>query len=390
MDDKILILNGDSTQAIPLINSFHKSGYIIDVVCHSKYGYGSSSKYIKNKYYWKNTQKHDEYCTFLVSIIKNKQYLIVIPCDDDAATILSKYKDILLCYTQYVAPDYNIYTKGYDKHLLMALCQEKGYPHPKTYTVKGNNLNEIDVNNLPYPILIKPNYTCGARGMTYIASKDDLLEKFPIIYNEYGECHLQQFIPAGGNQIEVQLYINENKELIQSSVIKKYRWYPENGGSSCCNVSCVNQDIVNICYSILKDLDWVGFADFDTIEDPSTGELLIMEINPRLPACIKSAFVSGVDWADVLINEYLHKSHKSYQAKEGLWLRHLGFEILWFLYSKNRFKTTPSWFKFWGKNVFYQDMSSLSDPMPFIKGTLGNILKQLSPEFRKAKSGTRK
>lgn len=389
MGNRILILNGDSTQAIPLILSFHKSGHIVDVVCHSKYGYGSSSKYVNKKYYWKNSKEHKEYSSFLLSIIKEERYLTIIPCDDEAATVLSKYKDELLEYTQYVAPDYDVYTRGYDKHLLMELCQLKGYPHPKTYTIKGDSLDDIDVDNLPYPILIKPNYTSGARGITYITTKEELLEKLPIIYNEYGECHLQQFIPVGGSQVKVQLYINEKKELIQSSVIEKYRWYPENGGSSCCNVSCVNPKIVDICYSILKDLDWVGFADFDTIENPLTGELLIMEINPRLPACIKSAFVSGVDWADVLISEYLHKPHKFYQVKEGLWLRHLGFEILWFLYSKNRFKTKPSWFKFFGKNIYYQDMSSFTDPMPFIKGTLGNVMKQLSPEFRKSKSGTR-
>ncbi len=176
---------------------------------------------------------------------------------------------------------------------------------------------------------------------------------------------------------------------MQSSVIKKYRWYPENGGSSCCNVSAINTKIVNICYSILRDLGWKGFADFDTIEDPRTGELLIIEINPRVPACVKSAFVSGVNWADIIVSEYLGKSHKQYQAKEGIYLRHLGFECLWFAYSKNRFKTTPNWFNLIGSNIYYQDMSGWDDPMPFLVGSFGNFMKQISPEFRKAKNGTR-
>ena len=175
--------------------------------------------------------------------------------------------------------------------------------------------------------------------------------------------------------------------MVQSSVIKKFRWYPNKGGSSCCNISCKNEKIVDICYKVLKSIGWVGFADFDTIEDPRTGELLIMEINPRVPACVKSAFASGIDWADVIVGEYLKKSHKVYQMNREVYLRFLGVEVLWFLKSENKWHTKPNWFNFFGKDIFYQDMSDWTDPMPFIRGTIGNIKKQLSPEFRKSKAG---
>ena len=42
------------------------------------------------------------------------------------------------------------------------------------------------------------------------------------------------------------------------------------------------------------------YDDFDAIEDPDTGELLIMEINPRVPACIQMAMVSGINWAEII------------------------------------------------------------------------------------------
>ena len=112
-----------------------------------------------------------------------------------------------------------------------------------------------------------------------------------------------------------------------------------------------------------------------------------MEVNPRVPACVKSAFESGIDWADVIVCEYLKKPHTTYEMSREVYLRFLGVEILWFLKSKNRWKTFPNWFKFWGRNIFYQDMSDWSDPLPFICGTIGNIIKQFSPKFRKAKSG---
>ncbi len=79
---------------------------------------------------------------------------------------------------------------------------------------------------------------------------------------------------------------------------------------------------------------------------------------------------------------------RQYEYKSGIRLRHLGFEILWFIKSPNRFKTTPSWFKFFGKDVYYQDWLK-NNLSAFIYGTWGNLKKQLNPEFRKAKSGVK-
>ena len=150
----------------------------------------------------------------------------------------------------------------------------------------------------------------------------------------------------------------------------------------------MNKEVVNSCYSVLKAIHWVGFADFDLIEDPKDGLFKIMEINPRMPACIKSSIKSGANYALLYVDYALGKPLKSFVSLPGYKLRHIGFEILWFIHSKSRFNTTPSWFKFWGRNMYYQDFA-WNDPLPFFYGTIANIKKQLSPSFRKQKSGLR-
>lgn len=386
---KILLLYGDGTQAIPVVKSLYKAGYIVDAVAETKYGYGSNSRYLNKCFYYDKLEDVDKYYTFLVDLLQKEHYDAVFPLRDENTKLLCKYREQLQRYTRFVVPDNETFEQGFDKHRLMKLCQEFGYPHPQTTLVEGNSLDEIDLNRLSFPLLIKPNHTAGGRGMTLVKTKEDLVEKYPLIYDSYGDCHLQEFIPAGGAQVEVQLYVNENKELVNSSVIYKYRWYPENGGSSCCAKSVRNEKIVDTLYHLLLDIGWVGFADFDTIEDLRTGELLITDLNPRLPACIKTAFEAGMNWAEIVVNDYLALPQKSYEYREGEFVRHLGFEALWFYYSKNRLRTKPGWFKFFGRHIHYQDMSDSTDPMPFIKGTWGNIKKQMNPEFRKAKSGTR-
>ena len=111
-----------------------------------------------------------------------------------------------------------------------------------------------------------------------------------------------------------------------------------------------------------------------------------MEINPRLPACIGATIHAGVDWGKVIVNQALGLAPQNYEYKAGVVLRHLGFDVLWFLKSAKRFKTKPSWFQFFGKNVFYQDMDGWGDMKPFFVGTYHNIKKLFDPSFKKAKA----
>jgi len=136
----------------------------------------------------------------------------------------------------------------------------------------------------------------------------------------------------------------------------------------------------------LRDIGWVGFADFDLVENPDTKELLIMEINPRIPACIRSAFKSGVDFATMIADVTLGKPLRVYQYEPGKRLRHLGLDVLWFIKSPDRWRAKPSWFHLFGKDVFYQDWIK-GDFGAFFWGTWNNFKKQLNPEFRKSKGG---
>lgn len=384
--NKVLLIYGDGTQALPMAQALDGLGYEVHAIVSTKYCYGYGSKFIKKCFVFQEVSKVDALYHYLLQLLKNKAYLIVVPMHDESAECLSKYKDSLHEYTHFEMPDASTFMKGYDKRALMHLCQDRHYPHPQTVFVEDCSLEGIDTGRLKYPLLIKPNITCGARGMTKCNNREELERMFPEVYRQYGPCCLQTIVKEGGHQVEVQLFVNDEGELVQSSVIKKFRWYPVNGGSSSCCVSQYNQKIVDICYCIMKDLGWVGFADFDTIEDPETGELLILELNPRLPACIRAAFEGGVNWADVIVSEYAGNPHKTYKQADGKCLRFLGFEILWFLNSSHRFDTTPRWFKFIGKNIFYQDFAG-GDVMPLVYGTIGNIKKLLNPDFRKAKAG---
>lgn len=387
--NNILFL-GSGTQAFAILKSLHKSGNRILMLIAETGNYADESKYVDERILTHHSDKTPEYLDLVKSIIAEKKIDVVIPMGDSVAEFLSRNRDELSSLTHFKMPTLEDFMKGYDKNQLMSLCREKGYPHPLTIDLSKTAYDDASkFCNFPYPGILKPNCTTGGRGMCLINNYDDLLQIYPRIKAEFGECHLQQFIREGGSQVKLQLYVNEAGELLYSSVMEKVRWYPVKGGSSCCSVSVQKPQMVEICHNILKDIHWIGFADFDTIGNPDTGELLIMEINPRLPACIGAATCAGIDWGQIIVDDYLDRPQKQYKFQEGIALRHLGFDILWFLKSPNRFKTKPSWFKFFGSKVYYQDFH-FWDQKPFWVGTYHNIKKLFNPEFKKAKSGTSK
>lgn len=379
-----ILLLGTGTQGFILAETIYKMGHRLTMIASEKGNYADKSRFLDKVYYCMNSLDA-VYAQFITDVICDEQIDVVIPTGDSDAEFLCKHRTKLPQRAKFKLPLYENFLRGYDKNQLMSLCKDKGYPHPMSYDLSKVSLDSEEIRSFSFPAMLKPNCTTGCRGMVEINTYDELVTRYFDLHKQYGEYHLQKFIKPGGRQIKIQLYINEKKELVSYSVLHKIRWYPNKGGSSTCARSIECPKMVNVCYQILKDIDWIGFADFDIIENPDTNELLIMEINPRVPACIKGAIVAGINWGEIIVNDVLELPQKEYHYKTGVILRHLGLDILWFLKADKRWNTKPNWFNFIGSNIYYQDGSSWRDPLPFIVGTWHNIAKLFNPEFKKAK-----
>lgn len=384
-DNRIrVLLLGGGTQALIISKKLYESGREVHIFDEDRWTYSYHTRYAYRKIVAPSILYADEYLNFLQNYIKENNIDVLFPMNDETARFLSVHKPRLCNFAKFIIPDIDIFEMGYNKNSLMKLCAELDVPHPKSVDLE-QAIEDIDT--LSYPSVIKPNHMTGGRGMRLVHSAEECKTLYPQIKSDFGACHIQEFIPSGGRQIKVQTFIH-NGELYASSVIHKQRFYPEKGGSSSCCVSIEDKSLVEECARVLKHLGWVGFADFDLIEDPRDGIVKIMEINPRVPACLQVVIDSGVDYANMVVDASLEKPLREYVYNPGSSLRHIGFEVLWFLYSKNRFSTTPNWFRFFSKRLSFQDFS-WSDPLPFLFGTMGNVLKMVNPNFRKTKSGLR-
>lgn len=383
MNKKVLILDAQAVQTLVVARSLHRAGYEVRLLCDDSLTYGYHTRYAD----YRQTGPHSDdphYSEFLINHIRTNAIDVVIPMTDSSAECVSRNREALSELCSFVMPPFEVFSRGYDKNSLMHICKDNDFPHPLTLDLSQS---ADKAESMLYPALIKPNHMTGGRGMTLVSNYKEFLERYPSIRNQYGECHLQEFIPSGGRQLKVQVLMNRGKAHC-GSVIWKQRFYPENGGSSCCNITISDDRLVGMCEKLLQITGWEGFADFDLIEDPRDGVVKFMELNPRIPACIKSAVESGTDYPLLIVEQSLGLPLGEVTYTPGHRLRHIGFELLWFAYSRNRFSSRPCWFNFFGRKLSFQDFS-WSDPLPFLYGTIGNMRKQFSKQFRASKAGLR-
>lgn len=380
---RVLLLGG-GLQMISSARSLKEVGHhVVAATKHDKIA--SRSRYIDKHIDIDNDSEPNIVIEELIAIVGNEQIDVVIPMEDAQATCLSQCKKELIEKTSVkcAVMDWEIFSMASNKTLLLDFCKKNGIGHPKTRLIT-DDYSEV-AREVGFPALIKPSHSEGAKGIVFVNNVEELKEKAPKVIAEYGECTLQEYIASKSYYYNVMLYRNADGKFGNSVIIKILRYYPIKGGSSSLCVSVENKPMTEMCKILLDKLGWVGFADFDILEK-GDGDYKIIEINPRVPASLRSAAISGVNFPDMIVTDLMEGKLKIYDYHTGKYLRYFGLDIAWFMASPQRWSCKPSWFKFFGKGLHYQE-GGLHDLPAMWTSMVEGVKKLLNPSFRKSKSG---
>jgi carbamoylphosphate synthase large subunit len=345
---KILLLGG-GLQGLSCAESLTSVGYSVSSI--------SKELDIERSSLFEKTYTESLNESSLFEILKREHYDVLIPMGDVAASFLSDIKEKVeqTFPTRCAVPASRLLSIVLDKKNFMAFCKDNQIPHPKTFPLSSSNLNTASAE-IGFPALIKPDYSVGARGITRVNSYEDLRKWVDPISQKYGSCTLQEYIDNPDYYYNVMMYRDKYGNCDNCVVIKILRMYPIGGGSSSYCVSVKNEELCGICKSVLDKLNWVGMADFDVLQRKDTLEYKIIEINPRVPASVRAAFVSGVNFPEIIVRKAMGLPVESYDYRPGKVLRYMGLDLMWFIKSPDRFKHLSSWLHFFGKDIYYQDI----------------------------------
>lgn len=378
---KVLLIDGGSRQVLPMIKGFNKLGCEVSVYCSSKLDVGYVYRYTHKKVMGVFDMKNPS-LTYegIKKAVISGGYDLVVPMNDFAALILSEHKEELSPYSFICVNDFDVFSLAIDKKKTMQICMQNDIPCPKT--AEFESISDFDDSDWKYPLVIKPRSGYGANGFNRVDSREQLNELFTMTEKKFGPSLVQEYIPQTDSQYQVEMFMDNDGNCKSFVLMDKLRWYPINGGSSTFNVTLNDEKIKEDCIALLKQLNYKGYASLDLIRDPRDGVAKILEINPRINGTAKICFYAGVDISLQHLQYALNEPVTEFsQVKEGVCLRYIHMDVLWFLKSSDRFKTNPSWFSF--KNTV-DEIFSWEDLKPFFVYSITAVKKLLGDRKKRS------
>jgi hypothetical protein len=215
--------------------------------------------------------------------------IFLIPADDSANQLLYSTFDRLgaKCYPMCDSDSFEILN---DKWRFQQLCSKLGVRVPKTMRLIEKS--EIDFDHVRatagLPFVVKPTNKSDSIGVRVIFSKDQL-EKEILLNPKYKFSPLvaQTFIP--GIDIDISLFAD-------SGSIKKFAVQTRKEDAL---FFVQNEKLVEFTEVLVRNLGYTGVLHIDARLDDASGEIFLVEANPRFWGSLGEATWCGLNFVRV-------------------------------------------------------------------------------------------
>ncbi len=164
---------------------------------------------------------------------------------------------------------------------------------------------QLDINKLNYPCLIKPRCDSGSRGIKKIESENDL-KSVP----KDGSFMIQEYL--ANNEYSVDVYLNHKNKAIASVVRERIKTY---GGVAVISKTIQWKMLSELASHIAEFLN-LRYAVNVQFKLNGAGKPCLLEINPRFPGTSSLTVAAGVNMPDFCLHEAMGGTielHQEYQ-----------------------------------------------------------------------------
>ncbi|ARD49241.1 carbamoyl phosphate synthase large subunit [Sporosarcina sp. P37] len=179
--------------------------------------------------------------------------------------------------------------KAEDRDLFRTLMNEMGEPVPESEII--HNLDEAYafVNEIGYPVIVRPAFTLGGTGGGICYNDEDLEEIVAsgLKYSPVTQCLLEKSI-AGFKEIEYEVMRDSADNAIVVCNMENVDAVGIHTGDSIVTAPCQtltdreNQMLRNVSLNIIRKLKIEGGCNVQLALDPDSFDYYIIEVNPRV------------------------------------------------------------------------------------------------------------
>jgi len=243
-------------------------------------------------------EKH--YSATLLKICEKEKVNVVLPCSDEEVLVLSKDKK-LFSRKGIVVPisDHKIVLRASDRWKMLKVISKLGLKIPKTFSPSTQREFQSAIEQIGFPLVVRPKVSRGARGVTYCKDRQAAAFAFKLLRQDYGDVIIQELVPGGSGSVQaVQTLWDKHHKLCAAAVYQKLRERPPTGGVSWVGRTVRNDTLRDLSATIMQKLGpWIGPAGVEFKVSCSDNRPYVMEVNPRLQAPVSFLAKAGINFA---------------------------------------------------------------------------------------------
>ena len=358
---RVLVIDSGGKQPLAMIRGLKKLGCHVAVICSSKLDPCYVSNKPDKKILRTSQMSADERLLFLQSLVSSGEYDVMMPIGEASTNFVTRHEIEFCKYVKLACAPREAYIKAFNKQITFDQAIKSGVPCP--YTRRSDQDIEDFLHNVKFPIIIKPRQGLGSIGFHKFNTEEEFRERLMDSSFNVDNYVVQEFVNFE-HRVDANIFMDKNGKVCTSYSADVLRWFPIDAGSGVVIQSINEPEAIKYASILLHDLGWQGFANVNFMIEKDSGRLKLLEINGRIPASVKLAFMCGFNISQQLLEMVYDEEVTCYSKNTqfGKYLRHFDTDIAWFLKSPDRFRTKPSWFSW--KNT-EEALFSWDDPKPF-------------------------
>jgi biotin carboxylase len=231
----------------------------------------------------------------VLRICERERIDTIFPSWDPYVYVLSKHRDRFAALGVTIpVPGIDTVITALDKYRTLRAGQSVGMPCPQTYLYESPAQAVDAGERLGYPVVIKPRFTSGGKGMAIVANRAELARALPAIVESHGAPMLQEYIP-GGRRDSVQFVVGRDGAVLFVFHKKRQRTFRRTARFGTVSESASPDARLRTTAALVARVGWWGAMGVETIEDPRDGLHKLMEINPRFPRQLWNRTEMGIN-----------------------------------------------------------------------------------------------
>lgn len=261
----------------------------------------SFSKYVSaHKVYTAPHKDEERFITDLLRIVKkyrpDKDVPYVLIPSFNEAKIIARHKDRFEGQVIVACPDFEMIDAVDPKDHFAETAQKIGLKSPQTWMPADEDALGKAVEEISFPVFIKPPNDVGGRGISKVKDEKALRAAFKDLQKRYpDEQILIQALAGGTDYCFCGLF--DHGRLVSYMVYHNIRKFPHESGPGVVRETVDGAPFIGEVEKLMGALKWHGVAEIDFLWDERRdAPPQMIEVNPRFWAGLDHSIRSGVDF----------------------------------------------------------------------------------------------